>query len=123
MKILVVDDSSTMRRIIINCLKTIGHEDIIQAEDGIDAELKMQINSGIELVLTDWNMPNKDGLALVKSIRGNDQYKAVPIIMITTEAEKTNVVTALKAGANNYIVKPFTSDILQAKLAQTLNKG
>lgn len=120
MKILVVDDSSTMRRIIINCLKAIGQEEVIQAEDGVDAEMKLNQNPGVELILTDWNMPNKDGLSFLQSVRANEKYKGIPVVMITTESEKSNVVTALKAGANNYIVKPFSADTLKAKLDQIL---
>lgn len=119
MKILVVDDSSTMRRIIINSLKTMGQEDVIEAGDGVEGVNQMQANSDVGLVLTDWNMPNMNGLEFLTKIR--ETNKDTPIVMITTEAEKSNVVTAIKAGANNYIVKPFTPDVLKEKIGDFLS--
>ncbi|EKD27658.1 MAG: Chemotaxis regulatory protein CheY [uncultured bacterium] len=119
MKILVVDDSSTMRRIIKNTLSKLGYNDVDEAEDGQEALNKM---GGVELLVTDWNMPNMDGLTLVKSVRSNPIYKAVPIIMVTTEAAKTEIIEAIKSGVNNYVVKPFTQDILKEKIEQVLNK-
>jgi len=113
MKILVVDDSSTMRRIIKNTLARIGYEDIVEAENGVDALAKLE---AVELVLTDWNMPVMDGLTLVNSIRSNDQHKGVPIIMVTTEAAKEEIVIAIKAGVNDYIIKPFNQNVLQEKI-------
>ena len=118
MKILVVDDSSTMRRIISNILKSEGQEDIVEAGDGLEALAALGANAGIQLILTDWNMPNMNGLDFMVKVRETD--KATPIVMITTEAEKQNVITALKAGANNYVVKPFTPEIIKAKLAPFL---
>jgi two-component system chemotaxis response regulator CheY len=117
MKILVVDDSSTMRRIIKNTLARIGYEDVEEAENGVDALSKLE---GIGLVLTDWNMPVMDGLTLVNSIRGNDKHKTVPIIMVTTEAAKEEIVVAIKAGVNDYIIKPFNQTTLQEKLDKVL---
>lgn len=117
MKILVVDDSSTMRRIIKNTLNKLGYEAFEEAGDGVEALKKLE---GIGLVITDWNMPNMDGLTLVKAIRSEEKYKSVPIIMVTTEAAKEEVVEAIKAGVNNYVVKPFTPDILKQKLEQVL---
>jgi len=119
MKILVVDDSSTMRRIIKNTLTKLGYEDLEEAEDGADALKKM---AGIELLITDWNMPNMNGLELVKAVRANPVFKAVPIIMVTTEAAKAEIVEAIKAGVNNYVVKPFTQEVLKDKIGQVLNK-
>jgi len=119
MKLLVVDDSSTMLRIITNTLNRIGYKDIIKAENGEEALNKFNEEGDIEMILTDWNMPIMNGLTLVKEIRKiNDD---IPIVMITTEGAKADVITALKAGANNYIVKPFTPAILKEKLLAILN--
>lgn len=119
MKILVVDDSSTMRRIITNCLKGLGENEIIEAEDGNVGMTKLSENQGFDLILTDWNMPNMNGLEFIKSVQGSD-HKSVPIIMVTTEAEKAKVVEALKAGAKNYVVKPFTPEVIKEKIKQVL---
>jgi two-component system chemotaxis response regulator CheY len=116
MKILVVDDSSTMRRIIKNTLMRIGHKDLLEAEDGAAAWKLMQENSDIDMLITDWNMPEMNGLELVKKVRAESKYEDLPIIMVTTEGGKAEVITALKAGVNNYIVKPFTPQVLQEKL-------
>lgn len=116
MRILIVDDSSTMRRIIGNVVQQLGvpKEDFDEAEDGVVAWKLFQTNNNYDVVLTDWNMPNMNGLELVKTIRTVD--KKVPIVMITTEGGKGEVITALKAGVNNYIVKPFSAEILKEKL-------
>jgi two-component system chemotaxis response regulator CheY len=116
MRILIVDDSSTMRRIIGNVVQQLGvsKQDFDEAEDGVVAWNLYQKNHNYDVVLTDWNMPNMNGLELVKTIRGVD--KKVPIVMITTEGGKGEVITALKAGVNNYIVKPFSAEILKEKL-------
>lgn len=114
MKILIVDDSSTMRRIIANTLKSIGQEDVVTAGDGVEGLQALNDNPDVQLVLTDWNMPNMNGLDFLTKVR--ETNKDLPMLMITTEAEKSNVVTAIKAGANNYIVKPFTPDVLGEKL-------
>ena len=115
MKILIVDDSSTMRRIIGNVVQQLGikKDDFDEAADGLEAWNLFQKNQ-YDVVLTDWNMPNMNGLDLVKHIRSVD--KKVPIVMITTEGGKGEVITALKAGVNNYIVKPFNAETLKAKL-------
>ncbi len=122
MKILVVDDSSTMRRIIKNTLERIGHSDNHEAEDGIQAWMMLDQHPDIELILTDWNMPNMNGLELVRKIRANPKFDLVPIVMITTEGGKPEVITALKAGVNNYIVKPFTPAVLKEKLNTIIGK-
>jgi len=116
MRILIVDDSSTMRRIIGNVVTQLGvaKEDFDEAEDGVVALNLYKKNNNYDVVLTDWNMPNMNGLELVKAIRLLD--KKIPIVMITTEGGKGEVITALKAGVNNYIVKPFSADILKEKL-------
>lgn len=120
MKILVVDDSSTMRRIIKNTLGRLGHKDILEAEDGAVAWEVMEKNEGIDILVTDWNMPVMNGLELVQKVRAEEKYADLPIIMVTTEGGKTEVITALKAGVNNYIVKPFTPQVLQEKLEAVL---
>ena len=123
MKILIVDDSSTMRRIIGNVVQQLGHskEDFDEAEDGVEA-WKLLVKSQYDIVLTDWNMPNMNGLDLVKKIRGGGNHTKTPIIMITTEGGKGEVIVALKAGVNNYIVKPFSADVLKEKLDGVLKK-
>ncbi len=117
MKILTVDDSSTMRRIIKNTLNRLGYTDVVEAEHGVDALAKM---AGVELVLTDWNMPEMDGLTFVKALRSNPQYKDIPIIMVTTEAAKKEILEAIKAGVTDYIVKPFTPDTLKEKIERVM---
>lgn len=120
MKVLIVDDSSTMRRIVSNVVSQVGinQEDIYQAEDGKVALklLDSLDNIKIDLILTDWNMPNMNGLDLVCNLRNHPIYKKTPIIMITTEGGKSEVITALKAGVNNYIVKPFNAETLKEKI-------
>jgi len=120
MKILVVDDSSTMRRIIKNTLNHLGYKDLLEAEDGVQAWDIMTANADIGVLVTDWNMPNMNGLELVKKVRAETKYADMPIIMVTTEGGKAEVITALKAGVNNYIVKPFTPQVLKEKLELVL---
>lgn len=116
MKILLVDDSATMRRIQRNQIAALGVQEIIEAENGQDAWDKLIAFKDVDLILLDWNMPVMDGFALLKKIRAAPEYKSIKIIMCTSESEKSRVVEALKAGANNYIVKPFTQDALKEKL-------
>lgn len=115
MKVLLVDDSGTMRTIQKRCLNKLGIEDgdIVEAEDGRQA-LEYFEKQAFDVVLSDWNMPNMDGLTLLKEIR--QRSKDIPIIMITTEAERARVVTAIQAGISDYLVKPFTPDGLREKL-------
>jgi len=115
MKILVVDDFSTMRRIIRNILKQLGYSNVEEAEDGDIAFEKLKEGS-FEFVITDWNMPTMTGLDLLKNIRSDDLLKDLPVLIVTAEAEKENVVQAAQAGVNDYIVKPFTADVLKAKI-------
>ena len=115
MRFLVVDDSSTMRRIVCNTLGSIGYFEVTEAEDGIDALKKMK-ETQFDAIMTDWNMPRMNGLELVKTARSMEAYKHTPIIMITTEGGKREVITAIKEGVNNYIIKPFTPHILKEKL-------
>ena len=120
MKLLVVDDSSTMRRIIKNTLQRLGYEDILEAEHGLQAWEIMDSVDGIKVLITDWNMPEMNGLDLVKKVRADNRFVDIPIIMVTTEGGKAEVITALKAGVNNYIVKPFTPQVLKEKLEVVL---
>ena len=120
MKLLVVDDSSTMRRIIKNTLARLGYKDILEGEDGIQGWAAMDANPDIDMLITDWNMPEMNGLELVKKVRADARFKDLPIIMVTTEGGKAEVITALKAGVNNYIVKPFTPQVLKEKLGAVM---
>lgn len=115
LKILVVDDFSTMRRIIRNILKQLGYVNVEEAEDGDVAFEKLREGS-FDFVITDWNMPNMTGLDLLKNIRADDVLKDLPVLIVTAEAEKENVVQAAQAGVNDYIVKPFTADVLKTKI-------
>jgi two-component system, chemotaxis family, chemotaxis protein CheY len=117
MKVLLVDDSKTMRNIQKGILSQLGYIDLEEACDGLDAMSKVRAFEP-ELMLVDWNMPNMDGLTFVKKVRASGN--TCPIIMVTTEAERTRVVEAIKAGVNNYVVKPFTPDVLQDRIKETL---
>ncbi|NPA15296.1 MAG: response regulator [Deferribacteres bacterium] len=123
MKILVVDDSSTMRRIIINTLNKLGYKDVLEASNGLEALAVLKENPDVSLILTDWNMPEMDGLTFVQTLRKSKTFGKVPIIMITTMGAKEDIVKALKAGVNNYIVKPFTPQILKEKIAQVIGSS
>lgn len=114
-KVLVVDDFATMRRIVKGALKQLGFKDIIEAEDGKAAfdELKKE---KVGLIVSDWNMPNMTGLELLKAVRSDDGLKDIPFLMVTAEGQKDNVVEAIKSGVNNYVVKPFTPDTFSEKL-------
>ena len=115
MKILVVDDFSTMRRIVKNVLKQLGYTNTEEAENGEQA-YEMLKKGGFDFVISDWNMPVMNGLDLVEKIRSDENLKGIPILMVTAEAEKDKVIIAVKAGVNNYIVKPFTSETMKAKM-------
>jgi two-component system chemotaxis response regulator CheY len=119
MKILTVDDSATMRRIIKNQLKQAGFEEVDEAGNGREAMTKLtQVQ--YDLLITDWNMPEMTGLELVKEVRKTDTIKGLPILMVTTVAEKEEIVVALKAGVNSYVVKPFDTPTLQTKISQVV---
>lgn len=120
MRILLVDDSKTMRNIQRAVLAQLGHTEILEACDGQDALSKAPAYRP-ELILVDWNMPNMDGLSFVKAWRAVN--KQTPIMMVTTEAEKARVIEAIKAGVNNYVVKPFTPDLLAQRINETLAKA
>lgn len=115
MRILSVDDFSTMRRIIKNLLKQLGYHNVLEADDGT-AALEMLRRQKIDLVISDWNMPKMTGIELLKAIRADESLKQIPLLMVTAEAQRENVIEAAKAGANNYIVKPFTSETLKDKI-------
>lgn len=114
-RILFVEDSPTMRRIIANSLQRLGFSDIIEAENGVDALNKLE-GQKIDLVITDWNMPEMNGADLVKTLRSMPEYGEIPIVMITTRGMKDDVMTAMKLGVNGYVIKPFTPDVLKSKL-------
>lgn len=119
LKILAVDDSPTMRRIIINTLKRAGFNDVIEATDGKDALAKMKVEKP-NFIITDWNMPEMDGLTFISTLRSQAEYEDLPVLMVTTRSVKEDIVDAMKAGVNNYIVKPFTPETLKAKIDQML---
>jgi two-component system chemotaxis response regulator CheY len=121
MKFLVVDDFSTMRRIVRNLLKELGYTNVDEAEDGQVALQKLQAG-GFDFVVTDWNMPNMDGLQLLQAVRASDALKHLPVLMITAEAKKENIIAAAQAGASGYIVKPFTGATLSEKLQKIFDK-
>jgi two-component system chemotaxis response regulator CheY len=120
LKLLVVDDSSTMRRIIKNTLARLGYKDVLEGADGVEGWNAIDSNPDVEMLITDWNMPEMNGLELVKKVRADERFIDVPIIMVTTEGGKAEVITALKAGVNNYIVKPFTPQVLKEKLGAVM---
>jgi two-component system chemotaxis response regulator CheY len=122
MKVLVVDDYSTMRRIIRNLLTQIGYTDVEEASDGADALNKLR-GSNFGLVISDWNMEPMTGYDLLKEVRADDKLKAMKFILVTAESKTDNVVAAKKAGVDNYIVKPFNAQTLQSKINAVLEKG
>jgi len=121
MRVLVVDDFSTMRKIVRNILKQIGFEDIVEADDGATAWPILKGDT-IGLVVTDWNMPNITGLELLQKIRSDEATKNTPVLMVTAEGLKENVVDAVKAGVDNYIVKPFTAETVKEKIEAIFKK-
>jgi two-component system chemotaxis response regulator CheY len=122
MKILLVDDSNTMRRIEKNTLEKMGYTDIHEASDGVEAIAKLGAG-GFELVMMDWNMPNMTGIDALKAIKADPALKAVPVIMVTSESEKARILEAIQAGAANYVVKPFQPEILQEKISAVAKKA
>ena len=115
MKVLIVDDFATMRRIVRNVLKQIGFANIIEADNG-KAALKVLKNENIDLILCDWNMPEMPGIDLLKTLKSDDELKDIPFVMVTAEAQKDNIIEAVKAGVSSYIVKPFTAETVSEKL-------
>jgi two-component system, chemotaxis family, chemotaxis protein CheY len=121
MKILVVDDFSTMRRIIKNLLKDLGFTNIQEADDGSTA-LPMLQQGDFDFVVTDWNMPGMQGIDLLRAIRSNPSLKHIPVLMVTAEAKKEQIVAAAQAGVNGYVIKPFTAATLKEKLAKIFER-
>jgi len=121
MSILVVDDFPTMRRIVRTLLKELGFTNVDEAEDGQEALAKLK-GGGFELVVSDWNMPNLDGLEMLRHIRADDGLKHLPVLMVTAEAKKENIIAAAQAGASGYVVKPFTAATLEEKLNKIFEK-
>ncbi len=121
LRFLVVDDFSTMRRIVRNLLKELGFNNVDEAEDGVDALTKLRVGN-IDFVISDWNMPNMDGLVLLQNIRKDGTLAALPVLMVTAEAKKENIIAAAQAGASGYVVKPFTAATLEEKLNKIFEK-
>ncbi len=119
MKILVVDDSPTMRRIVVNSLKRIGYSDVCQGGDGLEGLEQLKAET-VDFIITDWNMPEMNGLDFVKKVRASDDWKTIPILMVTTRSVQGDVIEAMKAGVNSYIVKPFTPPVLKEKIESVL---
>lgn len=120
-KFLVVDDFSTMRRIVRNLLKELGYTNVEEAEDGSMGLAKLRAGN-FDFVITDWNMPVMDGLTMLQNIRADPVLGKMPVLMVTAEAKKENIIAAAQAGANGYVVKPFTAAILDEKLAKIFEK-
>jgi len=118
---MLVDDSRTMRNIWKKVLGKMNETEITEAEDGAKGLLAVEEHGPFDLILLDWNMPNMDGITMLKKVRGKNI--STPVIMVTTEAEKPRIIEALKAGASNYMVKPFTPDALQSKIKETMKKA
>lgn len=118
MNILVVDDFPTMRKIVKSVLKQLGYQNIVEAEDGQLALNILNTNANIEFIVSDWNMPNMTGIELLKTVRAHKdaRIKALPFLMVTAEADKDNIVEAVKSGVNNYIVKPFNAATMKEKI-------
>jgi len=120
-KFLVVDDFSTMRRIVRNLLKELGYTNVDEAEDGAMGLQKLR-SSQFDFVISDWNMPNMDGLTMLQQIRADPALAKIPVLMVTAEAKKENIIAAAQAGANGYVVKPFTAATLDEKLGKIFEK-
>lgn len=118
MKCLIVDDSATMRRILVNALKSIGFANVVEAGDGKEA--LERIDAEVGLVITDWNMPVMGGLELVRALRGREDTAKLPVLMVTTRSGKEDILEAVTAGVNSYILKPFTPPVLKEKIDQLL---
>jgi two-component system chemotaxis response regulator CheY len=121
MKFLVVDDFSTMRRIVRNLLKELGYTNVDEAEDGVGALARLR-GGGFDFVVSDWNMPNMTGIDMLRAIRADDDLRHLPVLMVTAEARKENIIEAAQAGASGYVVKPFTAATLEEKINKILQK-
>ncbi|MEE4364999.1 MAG: chemotaxis response regulator CheY [Desulfotignum sp.] len=118
-KVLIVDDFATMRRILKNILKQLGFRNLVEADDGTTAWEILE-NQTIDLIISDWNMPKMTGLELLKKVRADSRYAKTPFLMVTAEAQKQNVIEAVQAGVSNYVVKPFTAEAISDKLEKIL---
>jgi two-component system chemotaxis response regulator CheY len=121
MKILIVDDFSTMRRIIKNLLRDLGFTNTAEADDGSTA-LPLLRNGNFDFLITDWNMPEMSGIDLLKAVRADDRLKDMPILMVTAEAKREQIVEAAQAGVNGYVVKPFTAAVLKEKIEKIFER-
>jgi len=121
MRVLVVDDFSTMRRIIKNLLSDLGFNNSVEAEDGHSA-LAVLRQDQVELVITDWNMPGMSGIELLRAIRADPRLRALPVLMVTAEAKRDQIIEAAQAGVNGYIIKPFTAQTLEEKLGKVFER-
>jgi two-component system chemotaxis response regulator CheY len=123
MKLLVVDDSSVIRKIICTAANMLGME-VAEAEDGVEAMEKLSSQyREIDLILLDWNMPEKNGYEVLLEVKANEDYKHIPVMMVTTEGQQNNIVSAIRAGAANYLVKPFTTGELEEKILECVGQG
>lgn len=122
MKILVVDDFSTMRRIIKNLLRELGFNNVSEADDGKTGLSALQ-NSEFDFVITDWNMPGMAGIDLLKAVRADDKLKSIPVLMVTAEAKKEQIIQAAQSGVNGYVVKPFTAQTLKEKIDKIFERS
>lgn len=121
MRVLIVDDFSTMRRIIKNLLSDLGFNNSVEAEDGHSA-LSVLRQDAVELVVTDWNMPGMSGIELLRAIRADPKFRTLPVLMVTAEAKREQIIEAAQAGVNGYIIKPFTAQTLEEKLAKVFER-
>jgi two-component system, chemotaxis family, chemotaxis protein CheY len=119
MRFLIVDDSSTMRRIIINTLNKLGHQDVEEAGNGKEG-LERLTMTAVDVIITDWNMPEMSGIEFIRAVRASASVRDVPVLMVTTNAAKNDIVEALKAGVNSYVVKPFTPETMREKIESVL---
>lgn len=119
MRILVVDDAQTMRRIIVNLLRQLGFTNMIEADDGTTAWDRLSVEH-VDLIISDWNMPKMTGIELLKKVRESEKYKNSPVIMVTAEGKRENVIAAVQAGVSNYIVKPFNAATLKEKMTKVI---
>ena len=122
MRFLVVDDSATMRRIIVNSLSRVGFNDVVEAEDGASALTKFA-EGGIDFIITDWNMPQMSGVEFARAVRGRPDGATTPILMVTTRSAREDILAAVEAGVNNYVLKPFTPPVLKEKIDAVLSLG
>jgi two-component system, chemotaxis family, chemotaxis protein CheY len=121
MKMLVVDDSPTMRRIVVQMLKRIGHTQVVEANDGREALERLKAEGDFEMLLTDWNMPVMSGLELTQAVRADDHLGKLPILMVTTRNMKADIVTAMRSGVNNYVTKPFDPETIREKIDKVMH--